>query len=167
MNRTILTVALCATLAACNRADEDDGVRVEPMAGGSTSKLTREGQAAPGTTVGPNPSAPAPAQPPGGQAAAAPLAGGAGTGTSGSASVTPTGTRTTATSAGDVPDSIGQANMLPDRTIVLTLRAEGPGGIVGHGQLRYPTSHPRYREVLDHLGGLEPGQTKPVPPWPD
>ena len=57
--------------------------------------------------------------------------------------------------------------MEPDGTIVLDLRAEGPGGIVGHGRLRYPKGHARYAEVLAHLGGLVPGETKAVRPWPD
>ncbi|MBZ5516641.1 MAG: WG repeat-containing protein [Acidobacteriia bacterium] len=64
-------------------------------------------------------------------------------------------------------DSIGSASMEADGTIVLRLRAEGPGGMVGDGLLRYPPDHPRYQEVLRHLGGLRKGETKPVPPWPE
>jgi hypothetical protein len=63
-------------------------------------------------------------------------------------------------------DSIGKATMEGDGTIVLTLRAEGPDA-VGDALLRYPRSHASYDEVLAHLGGLEPGETKPCPPWPD
>ena len=65
------------------------------------------------------------------------------------------------------PASIGTATMLADGTIVLYLIARGPGGIVGHGQLTYPPDHPQYAEVLRHLGGLRPGETRSVPPWPD
>jgi hypothetical protein len=54
--------------------------------------------------------------------------------------------------------------MAPDGTITLYLRATG-GGAVGDGMIVYRTSDPNYREVLDHLGGLKPGETKPVPPW--
>ncbi len=57
--------------------------------------------------------------------------------------------------------------MEADGTIVLMLRAEGPGGIIGDAQLRYEKSHPKYEETLRHLGGLKPGEEKPVPPWPD
>jgi hypothetical protein len=55
--------------------------------------------------------------------------------------------------------------MLPDGTIVLDLRAGGGGGPVGDSRLTYPKTHPSYHEVLRHLGGLEPGETNPVPPW--
>jgi hypothetical protein len=60
---------------------------------------------------------------------------------------------------------IGTATMRADGTIVLDLRAEGPGGAVGQGRLTYPPDHPQYAAVLRHLGGLRPGETKPVPPW--
>src|SRR5688500_14083484 len=69
---------------------------------------------------------------------------------------------------GDEPKSIGVATMEADGTIALRLRAELPeGGGAGEGYFRYPPSDPQYGEILDHLGGLEPGQSKPVPPWPD
>lgn len=68
--------------------------------------------------------------------------------------------------AGTAADSIGQASMKPDGTIVLQLRAEGGGGAVGDGLVTYPKSHPKYGAVLKHLGGLKPGQTKPVAPFP-
>jgi hypothetical protein len=67
--------------------------------------------------------------------------------------------------AADQRQSIGQATMEPDGTIVLRLRAEGPGGMRGDGLFRYPPDHPQYRSVLDHLGGMRPGENKPVPPW--
>jgi hypothetical protein len=64
-------------------------------------------------------------------------------------------------------ESIGEATMEPDGTIVLMLRAEGPGGVRGDAVLRYPPTHPEYQETLRHLGGLKPGDHKPVPPWPE
>jgi len=54
--------------------------------------------------------------------------------------------------------------MAPDGTITLQLRATG-GGAVGDGMIVYRPSDPKYRDVLEHLGGLKPGETKPVPPW--
>lgn len=60
---------------------------------------------------------------------------------------------------------IGVATMLPDGTIVLDLRAEAPGSTVGRGRVTYPPGHPEYAAVLRHLGGLRPGEVKPVPPW--
>ena len=62
--------------------------------------------------------------------------------------------------------SIGVARMEADGTIVLQLRAEGAGGSIGDALMRYPVGHPQYREILQHLGGLEKGQSKPVAPWP-
>jgi len=64
-------------------------------------------------------------------------------------------------------DSIGQATMNQDGTIVLQLRAEGDDGTVGDALFTYPPTHEDYKMILEHLGGLEPGQSKPVPPWPD
>lgn len=66
-----------------------------------------------------------------------------------------------------LPASIGSATMKDDGTIVMQLRAEGPGGIRGDALFTYKKGHKQYDEIIKHLGGLEPGQTKPVPPWPD
>lgn len=61
--------------------------------------------------------------------------------------------------------TIGVATMEADGTIVLQLRAEGPG-MVGDAQFRYPPAHPQYAAVLAHLGGLVAGEQKAVRPWP-
>lgn len=63
------------------------------------------------------------------------------------------------------PAPIGSAHMQPDGTIVLDLVARN-GGVVGHGRLVYPPGHRDYEMILRHLGGLRPGETKPVPPFP-
>ena len=60
--------------------------------------------------------------------------------------------------------SIGQATMEPDGTIILRLRAVSPGA-VGDAMLRYPPDHPQYKSILEHLGGLKPGDSKPVAPF--
>ena len=62
--------------------------------------------------------------------------------------------------------SIGEATMLLDGTIVLKLSAQGDSGIIGDAQLVYPKNHEYYDKILDHLSGLKIGQSKPVPPWP-
>lgn len=77
------------------------------------------------------------------------------------------GSRGTGPAQRQEPRSIGVASMLPDGTILLELRAEGAGGLRGEGRFRYPPGHPRYQAVLRHLGGLRPGEAKPVPPWDD
>jgi hypothetical protein len=55
--------------------------------------------------------------------------------------------------------------MHADGTIVLQLRAEGPG-VTGDALLTYPPSHKDYQMVLKHLGGMKPGDIKPVAPFP-
>jgi hypothetical protein len=64
-------------------------------------------------------------------------------------------------------ESIGVAFMHPDGSIELNLRAEGPGDLLGHALMVYRIGDIDYACVLAHLGGLEPGQTKLVPPWPE
>jgi len=66
----------------------------------------------------------------------------------------------------EAEESIGQATMLKDRTIQMTLRAEGPRGAVGDGLLVLRPGDKNYEATIAHVGGLEPGQSKPVPPWP-
>lgn len=61
--------------------------------------------------------------------------------------------------------AIGEAQMLPDGTLVLDLRAQD-NGITGLGRLTYPRSHPQYEQILHHLGGMVPGEVKLVRPWP-
>ena len=64
--------------------------------------------------------------------------------------------------------SIGVARMLPDGTLVLDLRAtdaEGRG-FRGDARFYYTKSHRDYAEILQHVGPIAPGETKPVPPWP-
>jgi hypothetical protein len=62
---------------------------------------------------------------------------------------------------------IGAAMMESDGTLVLTLRAESEGGLVGHYQVRYRPDDSDYDDVLRHLGGMKPGEEKAVPPWPE
>ncbi len=61
--------------------------------------------------------------------------------------------------------SIGVATMEKDGTIVLQLRAQGPGLTIGDALFKYPPKDPQYAKILAHLGSLRPGERKPVPPW--
>ena len=63
--------------------------------------------------------------------------------------------------------SIGVATMEADGTISLRLMATAPGGTSGEALIRYPRQHKEYARVLAHLPGIKPGDTKPVPPFPD
>jgi hypothetical protein len=68
----------------------------------------------------------------------------------------------------DVPceamGSIGVATMTPDGVITLRLSSRS-AGMIAEGLLSYPPDHPKYDEVRQHLGGMRPGESKPVPPW--
>ena len=61
-------------------------------------------------------------------------------------------------------DSVGRAKMSADGTITLQLRSLWPNPIA-ESQLVYAPDDPQYDEITHHLGGIAPGETKPVPPW--
>ncbi len=65
------------------------------------------------------------------------------------------------------PPSFGSARMVEDGTLWLKLRAKSGDGAIGDALISYPPDHPRYTNILRHIGGIQPGQEKPVPPWPD
>lgn len=67
--------------------------------------------------------------------------------------------------ANAMPQSIGSAKCAEDGTITLMLRAEDGKGAVGDAMLVYPPSHEKYEKIVEHLGGIKPGESKPVPPW--
>jgi len=60
--------------------------------------------------------------------------------------------------------SIGAARMQADGTLTLQLRAQS-GSAIGDALIQIKPDDPRYRDTLDHIGGLTPGEEKPVPPW--
>lgn len=64
----------------------------------------------------------------------------------------------------DNQESIGTAQIQPDGTIILRLRAV-TGGTVGDGTLVYGPDSPDYQSILAHIGSIKPGETKPVRPW--
>lgn len=63
--------------------------------------------------------------------------------------------------------SVGAAHLDDEGSIVLDLRATDGRGLVGDARLVYRKSDPMYAGILEHLGGLAPGEVKQVPPWPD
>ena len=63
-------------------------------------------------------------------------------------------------------DSIGWATMKEDGTLILDLRAEAKGGVVGHARFVYGPDHPQYAAMIAHVGPIRPGLDLPVPPWP-
>ena len=60
-------------------------------------------------------------------------------------------------------DEVGSAKMSTDGVITLRLRELRPDSIPAH-ELRYAPGDPRYDDIKRHLGGLVPGEAKPVPP---
>ncbi len=61
-------------------------------------------------------------------------------------------------------DSIGTAEMANDGTITLHLRSLWPDPIA-EGELIYAPDDPQYADIKQHLGGIAPGDVKPVKPW--
>ena len=61
---------------------------------------------------------------------------------------------------------IGTATMLDDGTLTLHLRLTSDGKNV-NDTLVYKISDHAYDNVLRHLGGLSPGETKEFRPWKD
>ena len=61
-------------------------------------------------------------------------------------------------------EDIGVASMTADGVITLRLRSLPPGPIA-EATMRYTPGDPKYEEVMTHLGGIAPGETKAVRPW--
>ncbi len=61
--------------------------------------------------------------------------------------------------------AIGEAWLETDGTITLHLR-QTADGMPLTATFTYKTDDKDYESVLEHLGGLKPGETKLVPPWP-
>ncbi len=65
-------------------------------------------------------------------------------------------------------ESIGEATVEGDGTLRVRLRAASePGGPVGDATMTLGPDDPKHAAWLAHLGSPAPGQTVPVPPWPD
>jgi hypothetical protein len=60
---------------------------------------------------------------------------------------------------------IGMSQMDAEGNVVLELHAKHENGASGIARLVYPPTHPEYENILSHLGGLMPGEKKPVLPW--
>jgi hypothetical protein len=61
--------------------------------------------------------------------------------------------------------SIGVATMLPNGVILVGVG--GPDGLRARAVLMVEPGDTNYQAIIDHVGGLKPGETKPIPPWPD
>src|SRR5438552_848768 len=65
-----------------------------------------------------------------------------------------------------VDRSIGNATMLADGTIVMELRTSDDTGGSGHMTQKIKPGDMQYAQVLKQLGGLKPGQSKPINDYP-
>jgi hypothetical protein len=61
------------------------------------------------------------------------------------------------------PGSIGTALMSADGTITLNIRS-APGAPLD-GVVASRPGDANYARILSHVGGMAPGEKKPVPPW--
>ena len=62
--------------------------------------------------------------------------------------------------------SIGVATMLQNGTILIGVGG-GPDAQRARAVLTVEPGDSTYQSIIDHVGGLKPGETKPIPPWPD
>jgi hypothetical protein len=63
-------------------------------------------------------------------------------------------------------DVIGTVFMRPDLSLSIRLRSVQCDGTLAEGILDLKPGEPNYQVVIDHVGGLQPNETKPVPAWP-
>src|SRR5258706_12497921 len=70
--------------------------------------------------------------------------------------------------AAEKPDpapSVGVATMLENGTILIGIRGPAPDGPL-QAVLMVEPGDTNYQQIIDHIGGLRPGETKSIPPWP-
>jgi hypothetical protein len=61
----------------------------------------------------------------------------------------------------------GTATMKEDGTIKLVYKTTGVTGLTADVVVEYKPKDEDYQKILDRIGGLQVGETKNVPPWPD
>ena len=64
----------------------------------------------------------------------------------------------------EAPTYLGIAEMRPDESIVLTMYIDG-NGRDAQQVVEYKPTDKYYELVIKHVGGLKPGEQKPVGPW--
>src|SRR5215467_16168403 len=62
--------------------------------------------------------------------------------------------------------SVGVATVLANGTILIGVGGCGPGARA-QAVLEIHPGDTNYQMIIDHVGGLKPGETKTIPPWPD
>jgi hypothetical protein len=67
-------------------------------------------------------------------------------------------------------EPIGSATLDRDGVLTVMLRAEScetGNRMVGDAAFFYTRKDKQFYEICHHVGGLTPGQSKAMPPWPD
>lgn len=67
------------------------------------------------------------------------------------------------TTGGQRKAILGMATMAADGSIVAPIESPGPTHTASI--LRLKPGDPEYESFLEHIGGLKPGETKPLPVW--
>ncbi|MFN0182393.1 MAG: hypothetical protein ACKVQR_01110 [Aquabacterium sp.] len=62
-------------------------------------------------------------------------------------------------------DHIGSASMQPDGTLRMQLRAVADDGTIGEMLMIVKPGEEGYDGYVQHLGGIQPGQHKSIPPF--
>jgi hypothetical protein len=60
--------------------------------------------------------------------------------------------------------SVGVATMLPNGTILVGVRGPDADGQL-QAVLMVEPGDSTYQPIIEHIGGLKPGETKSIPPW--
>lgn len=64
-----------------------------------------------------------------------------------------------------IPTSVGTASMSEDGIITLRLVGVAEHGMVVRAVKKYAPGSKDYEDIRRHLGGIEIGEVKPIPPW--
>jgi hypothetical protein len=62
--------------------------------------------------------------------------------------------------------ALGTATLQEDGTLRLDLQRNYDTRTNFHKVLLIHQDNPRYQQYLDHIGGIELGERKPIPSWP-
>ena len=63
--------------------------------------------------------------------------------------------------------TIGTATMREDGTIVMRIGSNSEATGKGEARILYDKDHEKYQMIIEHLGGIQPGEEKSIPPWPE
>lgn len=65
-----------------------------------------------------------------------------------------------------IGDPIGTVTMHSDGSLLMNLLSVGCTDLIAEAQLKVTTDQMNYKDILDHVGGLKPSETKTVLAWP-